>query len=1058
MILSDLSIRRPVVAMVMAVLLVIVGVVGYLRLPIREYPDTDPPVVSVTTTYTGASAQVVESRITQPIEDRLAGIDGVETIASNSIDGRSTITIEFTPGRDIDAAANDVRDRVGGVAGELPEDALPPEVRKVDSDAQPVMFFFVRAPNWDPIKLGEFVDRVVIDRLTTVDGVAQVTDSGLARPAMRVWLQPGRLAAYRLTPKDVETALRTQNVELPAGRIESAAQNVSLRVARGFTTPADFRSLVIGRGGDGYLVRLGDVARVEEAPENPYSVFRFNGLQGVGLGVVRQSGANTLEVARGAKAAMADLAKDLPPGVDIQIGSDTSLYIEQAILGVWHTLLEAAVLVTVVIFLFLGSARATLIPAVTVPICLVATFAVLWLLGYSINLLTLLAMVLAIGLVVDDAIVVLENVHHRIEQGEPPLLAAFNGAREVGFAVVATTLVVCTVFVPVMFLSGQTGLLFRELAVAMIASVAISGFLALTLAPMLCARLLRPTVRGGLSGRIEQALSRMEAGYGRLLDRTMARPKWLAGGVLVLLAGAAVLFTRIPAELVPPEDTGVVDVRLTAAEGTGYDQLDRWVAQAEKAVMPLVGAGGGGGPVRAMNARVPGGAGATEDFTAANMVVFLKHWDERSQTSQDVVKAVNRQLGQVAALRGNAVVRSSLGRGRGQPINFVIAGTSYEDLAQARDRILAAARANPGIVNLDADYIENKPQLRIDVDRQRAGDLGVSVDDVSQALQSLMGSRRVSTYVRDGEEYRVIVQAEGADRRSESQLADIYLRSRSGVLVPLSNLVRTSETSTAKTLGRYNRLRAITFQGGLAPGYSLGQALGFLEAQAKASPEVIAVGYRGESQSFRETGGSIWVVFGLTVLVIYLLLAAQFESFIHPAVIISAVPLAVAGGVLGLAATGGTVNLFSQIGIVMLVGLAAKNGVLIIEYANQLRDRGAEVHAAIREAAVRRIRPILMTSLATVAGAVPLAVAQGAGAGARGAIGVVIVFGVTIATAVTLFVVPLLYRWLAPRTQSPQAVARLLRSLQRTGRKGGAGPAPGACQDPAQSPVLPEAA
>ena len=760
MILSDLAIRRPVVASVMAILLVLVGVVGFVRLPVREYPDTDPPVVSVNTTYTGASAQVVESRITQPIEDRLAGIDGIETIASNSVDGRSTITIEFTPGRDVDAAANDVRDRIGGVVGELPEDALPPEVRKVDSDAQPVMFFFVRAPNWDPIKLGEFVDRVVIDRLTTVDGVAQVNDSGLARPAMRVWLQPGRLAAYRLTPRDVETALRTQNVELPAGRIESSAQNVSLRVARGFTTPADFRQLVIGRGADGYLVRLGDVARVEEGPENPYSVFRFNGLQGVGLGVVRQSGANTLEVARGAKAAMADLARDLPPGVDIQIGSDTSLYIEQAIKGVWHTLLEAAVLVTVVIFLFLGSARATLIPAVTVPICLMATFAVLWALGYSINLLTLLAMVLAIGLVVDDAIVVLENVHHRIEQGEPPLLAAFNGARQVGFAVIATTLVVCMVFVPVMFLKGQTGLLFRELAVAMIASVAISGFLALTLAPMLCSLLLRPTRRDGLSGRIEHALGRMEAGYGRLLDRTLANWKPLAAGVVLLFVASGLLFARIQTELAPAEDTGVVDVRLTAAEGTGYAQLDKWVGEAERAVMPLVGKG----PVRAMNARVPAGVGATEDFTTGNMVVFLKHWDERGQSSQDVARLVNRKLGQIAALRGNAAVRSSLGRGRGQPVNFVISGTNYEDLARARDRILAAARGNPGIVNLDADYIENKPQLRIDVDRQRAGDLGVSVDDVSQALQSLMGSRRVSTYVRDGEEYRVIVQAEGADR------------------------------------------------------------------------------------------------------------------------------------------------------------------------------------------------------------------------------------------------------------------------------------------------------
>jgi multidrug efflux pump len=1034
MILSDMSVRRPVVAAVLAVLMVIIGVIGFTRLAVREYPDTDPPVISVATVYTGASAHVIENRITQPLEDRLAGVEGIETIASRSIDGRSEISIEFRPGRDVDGAANDVRDRVAGALGDLPEDVLPPEVRKVDSDAQPIVFFFVRAPNWDPIKLGEYVDRVLVDRLATVDGVAQVTTPGLARPAMRVWLDPGTLAAYRLTPRDVENALRSQNVELPAGRIESAGQNVSLRVNRGFTTPADFRSLVVGRGPDGYLVRLGDVARIEEGPENPYTSFRSNGQRGVGLGIIRQSGANTLEVARDAKAAVAELQKDLPPGIEIGTGSDTSLFIEQAIEGVWHTLLEAALLVTLVIFLFLGSWRATLIPVVTVPICLVATFAILWWFGYSINLLTLLALVLAIGLVVDDAIVVLENVHHRIEEGEPPLLAAFAGTRQVAFAVIATTLVVCAVFVPVMFLAGQTGLLFRELAVAMIASVGISGFLALTIAPMLCSKLLRPTMRQGLSARIEGVLDQITALYARSLAWVLRRWGPFAAGTVLLLLVAAFLFPRIDTELVPPEDTGIIDTRLSAPEGTSFAELFRYSTDAEEKVLPMVGKG----PVRGMMSRIPNGQAATEDFDTANITVFLRPWDERKLSSQEVARQINSKIAQLAAVRGNATVRASLGRGRGQPINFVIAGTSYEDLAKARDRILAAARDNPGIVNLDADYVETKPQLLIDVDRQRAGDLGISVDDVSQALQTLMGSRRVSTYVRDGEEYRVIVQADAPDRNNEARLASVYVRSRSGTLVPLSNVVTARESATARELGRFNKLRSITLQGALAPGYRLGAALTFLEEQARNSPEVIAVGYRGESQAFKQTGGSIWIVFGITVLVIYLLLAAQFESFIHPAVIISAVPLAVAGGVIGLAVTGTTVNLFSQIGIVMLVGLAAKNGVLIIEYANQLRDAGHDVDSAIREAAERRLRPILMTSLATVAGAVPLALSHGAGAGARSAIGVVIVFGVSLATAVTLYVVPLLYRWLAPYTTSPQAVSRMLRRL----RKGGGVPVP----------------
>ncbi|MET0587800.1 MAG: efflux RND transporter permease subunit [Novosphingobium sp.] len=1027
MMLSDISVRRPVVATVAALLMTIVGIVAFFQLSVREYPDTDPPVVSVQTVYTGASASVVENRITQPLEDQLAGVEGIETIASQSNDGRSEITIEFRPGRDIDAAANDVRDRVSRGAGDRPEDALPPEVRKVDGDAQPIMFFFVSAPNWDPIKLGEYVDRVVVDRLATIDGVAQVTTQGLARPSMRVWLDPGRLGAFRLTPRDVENALRSQNVELPAGRIEAVDQNVSIKVNRTFTTASDFTDLVIGRGPDGYLVRLGDVSRIEQAAENPYSKFRFNGQAGVGLGVVRQSGANTLEVARAAKAMVEELQGELPPGVKIMTGSDSSLFIEQAIEGVWHTLIEAALLVTIVIFLFLGSWRATLIPAVTVPICLLATFTVLWAFGFSINLLTLLALVLAIGLVVDDAIVVLENVHHRIEEGEPPLLAAYNGARQVGFAVIVTTLVVCAVFVPVIFLSGQTGLLFRELAAAMIAAVGISGFLALTLCPMLCSKLLKRDVRSGMTARIEHILDKITDAYARSLDVGLRRWMPVVGGTLAVLLIGGFLFTQVESELVPAEDTGVLDVRLTMPEGTSFAQLDRGVGEAERAVIPMVGKGG----IRGMNARTPGGQAVTEDFNQGQMAIFLNHWDERSISSQDVAKAINRELGSVIALRGNAVVRNSLGRGRGQPINFVISGTSYEGLAKARDRILKAARDYPGIVNLDADYVETKPQLLIDVDRQRAGDLGVSVDDVSRALHTLMGSRRVSTYVRDGEEYRVIVQADDASRNTEARLASVYVRARDGGVVPLSNVVSLRESATARQLGRFNKMRAITLQGGIAPGHSLGAALDFLEREARKSPEVISVGYRGDSLAFRQTGSSIWAVFAITVLVIYLLLAAQFESFIHPAVIISAVPMAVAGGVIGLWSAGVTINLFSQIGIVMLVGLAAKNGILIVEYANQRRDAGASIDEAIREASGRRLRPILMTSLATVAGAIPLALSNGAGAGARSAIGVVIVFGVTIATAVTLYIVPLLYRWLAPHTSSPQAVGQRLRKMMR---------------------------
>jgi len=1020
--LSDLSVRRPVVAAVMAILVTLIGVVGFLSLSVREYPDTDPPVVSVQTTYTGANATVVESRITQVLEDRLAGIEGIETLTSQSTDGRSQITVEFRPGRDVDSAANDVRDRVAGAAADLPEDALPPEVRKVDADAQPILFFIVRAEGWDPLKLGVYVERVLADRLATIDGVAQINLAGIARPAMRVWLDTDRLAAYRLTPADVEAALRAQNVELPAGRIESANQNLSLRVNRGFSTPEQFSALVIGRGADGYQVKLGDVARVERGPENPYSRFRLNGEPGVGMGVIRQSGANTLKVANDAKAMVEALRPTLPQGVSIEVGSDNSLFIDRAIKGVWQTLAEAAVLVVAVIFLFLGSWRATLIPAVTVPICLLATFAVLWGFGYSINLLTLLALVLAIGLVVDDAIVVLENVHHRIEEGESPLVAAYLGTRQVGFAVIATTVVVCAVFIPVCFIAGQTGLLFRELAIAMIAAVAISGFLALSLAPMLCSKLLRKEQGGWLTTRIDRVFAKIEHGYARWLDGAFSRPMVVAVPVILMLVLAGWLFTTLPNELVPDEDTGVIQVRLTAPEGTGFATLDSYTHAAETEVMPMIG----GPTLRGMNARLPGGNQASEDFTNSQLTVYLRSWEERKQTSADMARVLNEKLRGLTALRGNATVRSALGRGRGQPVNFVIAGSSYDELARARDRILAAARENPGIINLDADYVESKPQILIDVDTQRAGDLGVSVNAVSQALQTLMGSRRVSTFVQEGEEYRVIVQAAAGGRDREAKLDSVYVRSRTGDLIPLSNLVRTREGTAAPQLGRYNKMRAITLQGGLAPGYPLGTAISFLEEQARAQPEVLAIGYLGDSLALKQTGGSIWIVFGLTIVTIYLLLAAQFESFVHPAVIIAAVPLAVAGGIYGLWATGASINLYSQIGVVMLVGLAAKNGILIVEYANQLRDEGIALAEAIRAAAIRRLRPILMTSIATVMGGVPLAISHGAGAGARSAIGIVLVFGVSIATVVTIFVVPLLYARLARGTQSPQTITRRL--------------------------------
>lgn len=1022
--LSDLSVRRPVFSAVVAVLLCIVGVVGYLSLSVREYPDTDPPVVSVETNYTGAAASVVETRITQLIEDAVAGVQGIVTITSTSQDGTSNISIEFDPSRDIDTAANDVRDRVGSVVEDLPEDALAPEIRKVDADARPILFLAFSRPGWSAIQLSDYIDRNIADRFSAIDGVARVTIGGEARPSTRVWMNAERLAAFGLTPADVENALRAQNVELPAGRFESKDQNQTLRVDRPFATPEQFAQLVVGRGDNGYQVKLGDVARIEEGPENPYSSFRSNAGTAIGLGIVRQSGANTLEVADKAKALAEQLRPTLPQGMRVAVGSDESLFISRAIDNVYDTLIEAALLVILVIFLFLGSVRATIVPAITVPICLLATCAVMWLLGLSINLLTLLAFVLAIGLVVDDAIVVLENVYHRIEQGEDPLVASYLGTRQVGFAIISTTLVVCAVFVPVMFLAGQTGLLFRELAIAMIAAIAFSGFISLSLAPMLCSKLLNNAERGRLARWVDARFQRLEGGYARWLDHVLRKPLLPLIGVGLFLCIAGGIFTFLPSELAPAEDTGVVDSQISAPEGAGFDRMLTYMRKIETALAPLRE----DGTLQNLIVRAPAGFGTSDDFNSGNVIAFLRPWEDRTITTAEVATIINKVIADQPGVRGNAAPRSGLGRGRGLPVNIVLAGSTYEGLVAARDRIIVAAASYPGLINLDSDYKETKPQMRIDVNQQRAGDLGVSVNDISQALQSLLGSRRVTTYVDRGEEYRVLVQAEQEGRQTLADLERIQVRATNGALVPLSALVTVREVAGPRQLNRYNKLRAITLSAALAPGTSLGQALAFLENEARQSPEVLAIGYRGESQSLRETGGSIWLIFGLTILIVYLLLAAQFESFIHPGVIIATVPLAVAGGVLGLIVTGGSINLYSQIGIVMLVGLAAKNGILIVEFANQLRDEGLEVAQAIREAATRRLRPILMTSIATVIGAVPLVIRGGAGAAARNSIGVVIVFGVSLATLITLFLIPIFYSRVAKRTVSPQTVGRKLDS------------------------------
>ena len=1029
--LSDISIERPVFATVLSLLLIVLGVMSYSRLTLRELPAIDPPVVSVDVTYPGASAGVVETRITQVLEDALAGIEGIESLQSRSVNGRSSVTIEFTLERDIEAAANDVRDAVSRVTGRLPDEADPPEVQKADSDSEVIMWLNMSSTKMDTLQLTDYADRYVLDRLSALNGVSQVRVGGQQRYAMRIWLDRDALAARGLTASDVENALRAENVELPAGRVESESRDFTLRVERTYLKPDDFAQIPLGKGADGYVVRLGDVARAELESSERRAYFRSNGTPNVGLGIVKTSTANSLDVAVAARAEAEQIQKTLPEGTRIFVAFDSTIFIEAAVERVWSTLFEAIALVLLVIWLFLGSVRAAIIPAVTVPVCLIAAFIALYAFDFSINLLTLLALVLCIGLVVDDAIVVLENIQRRADLGEPSLVAAKRGTKQVAFAVISTTAVLVAVFLPIGFLEGNTGRLFRELSVALAAAVAISALVALTLTPMMSSKLVRPHASNKpnrLHSWVSKQLDRVSRGYRNLLERTIQRV-WMFGALMVVaLVASVMLFKFVPSELAPPEDRGVFFASVVGPEGAGFDYTVGQIQQVEEVLLKQVGEGK---PMQRVNTRVPGGFGASEEMHTAQAIVFLQDWDKRDVSTDDVVQQVRKDLGVLTGVRVNPQVRSGLTRGGGQPFQIVLGGPEYGELAQWRDRVLARMEKNPNFFAADSDYKETRPQMRVVIDRARAADLGVSVTEVGRTLETMMGSRRVTTFVDNGEEYDVILQAERAARATPADLSAIQVRGNNGELVALSNLVTITELAEAGSLNRFNRLRAITISAGLSPGYRLGDAIAWANQVVQEElPDTAQIDWKGESREFQKAGGAVLLTFALALLVVYLVLAAQFESFIHPLVIMLTVPLGVLGALLGLWVAGSTLNLFSQIGIVMLVGLAAKNGILIVEFANQLRDEGKEIGEAIIESCVVRLRPILMTSIATIMGAVPLVVAGGPGSASRATIGIVVIFGVAFSTLLSLFVVPAFYRLLAPFTHSPEAVKHALEKLE----------------------------
>jgi multidrug efflux pump len=1015
--LSDTSIRRPVLASVMSLMIVLVGLVSFGRLSLREYPRIDEPVVTVNTVLTGASSEVIESQVTKPLEDSIAGIDGVDIITSISRAERSQISVRFKLEKSPDDAAADVRDRVSRVRGRLPDAIDEPIVAKVEADATPTIWLAFNSETLSPLEVTDLINRIVKPRLQTVPGVADVQIGGDRKYAMRIWLDPDKLAAYRVTVQDVEDALRKQNLEVPSGRIESQQREFNVTTRTDLNTVAQFADIAL-RSANHFTVHLRDVGRVEEAAASERSRVRLNGVPSISTGVIRNATANPLEVAAGVRALMPQIQRDLPPSVTVVEANDLSVFIDRSVKSVYATVAEAVVLVALVVFVFLRTLRASIIPLVTIPVSLIGSFALIALAGFTINTLTLLALVLAIGLVVDDAIVVLENIFRHIEEGFTPFQAAIKGVREISFAVVAMTLTLTAVFAPLAFTPGRTGRLFTEFALTLAGAVLVSGFVALTLTPMLCSKLLRHNPAPNRFDRgMEIVLVALTGGYTRTLRGVLAH-RWVVLVIMAVSAGLSWwLFSTAKSELSPLEDRGVIIMPVRAPDGATLDFTARYLdaIDAIAATYPefdrrFMFLGGG-------------------QVSTATAVLRTVDWSERDRTTAELARSMLPRLSMLPGVTAFPITPPSLGQGfRERPINYVIlTSDSYANLARVSQQFMAEMAKNPGFVQPDSDLQLNKPEIFMDVDRARAADMGIAVDSVARTVETMLGGRAVTRYKRDADQYDVMVQTESRGRARPEDIDRLFVRGRGDTMVPLSSLVKVREAVSPRELNHFNQRRSVSITANLTPDYSLGQALTFLDqTAARVLPQGYVTELNGVSREFRSSSGALGLVFVLALVFIFLVLSAQFESFLDPFVILLSVPLSMVGALLALKWSGGTLSVYSQIGLITLVGLISKHGILIVEFSNQLRRQGMAVHEAVVTAASLRLRPIIMTTCAMVLGALPLALSGGAGAESRRQIGWVIVGGMALGTVLTIFVVPTVYTWFARRGVPGEITERAL--------------------------------
>ena len=1032
MFLTELSIKRPVVASVMSLVLVIFGVVTFNEIPLRELPDVETAKVNVRTDYNGASAKIIDTQITQKIEERVGGTPGLVTIDSTSQDERSSINLEFDLGVDLDVAANDVRDRIARIVDDLPEQAEPPQVFKASAARTTTMWLAFQSPRMTDLELTDYADRYLKDEFANVAGVGLIRLGGEREFSLRLWLDPVAMAARDITTDELENILRKENVEFPAGKVESKNIELVIKVEKAYQNLNDYKELILKRAPDGSIIKLKDIARVEFGALNTNTLFKGNGNQTVGIGIYQQSTANTIEVATKVKEKIAQLQPSLPEGSSLSVSFDRSRYIEAAIFEVYKTLFIAVILVIIIIYLFLGNLTGVIIPAVTIPVGIISTFLAIYIAGFTLNLFTLMALVLAIGIVVDDAIVMGENISRRLDKGETNLVAAYRGSKQVAFAIIATTVVLVSVFMPLIFIKGLIGKLFMEMAVTLSFAVCISSFVALTVSPMLGSKFLKSKKsKSKIIVKFNEYFKICENGYSETLKQVLDQRKYIyvfLGGVILL---TTFLFSITKKELLPKEDRGVFFVIVKAPEGSGFNYTAKKAQQIEDNFLPEVGKG----EIRRLLLRVPGFGKSSKQSNSAFIIVLLENWSDRKRSGQQILRSSFGKIMKVPGIIAFPIMPQSIRSGGVEkPVQFVLLGNTYEKLEQWKEILKKEARKNPNLVSIEDDYKLNKPELKVEINNKKAADLGLSIESIGRSIETMFGSRRVTKFTKEGKEYSIVLQSSLQNRQEPTNLNKLYVRSSiTGKLIPLSNIVTISESATAPFLSRYNRQRAVTITARIVGNYSLDDALKFLEKIVKDKlPDDVRIGYKGESEEYKKTNVGLYLIFALALLTAYLSMAAQFESWRHPLTIMVSVPFAIFGGVIGLLVAGSSLNIYSQIGLIILIGLSAKNGILIVEFANQIRSEGKDILNSVLQAAKLRFRPILMTSLSTIVGVIPLIIGSGPGEASRLTIGIVIFMGMIFTTFFTLYIIPVVYLAIGKGTVPIDSIEKQLKKELRS--------------------------